>query len=303
MKHSRTALLLAGIGLLAACQTTETLPPTAEAVGAKVRNKVQASMIDAARASEQRDDIGSAIAYYRSAYERDPKAVEAAVGLSRNLRRANRSREAVIIAERGLEVHNREPRLMAELGKAQLASDETLQAIETLSRAGALMPQDWEIPSAIGVAYDRLGRYEDAERWYRRAQKLEPSNPIVLNNYALSLAQSGKLREAIAALERASAMPESGPRIRQNLALMYALLYPRKAHQIKRPIFSSRLIPTERISRRSASAFTIARATSGRLSTPGSVENSSLPSSASETVRTPGRPCMVSTRPAASPAT
>ncbi|MDP6709143.1 MAG: tetratricopeptide repeat protein [Alphaproteobacteria bacterium] len=216
--------MLLAVGLLAACQTTDTQPPVADAdaAGAKVRTKVQASMIDAARASEQRDDTGSAIAYYRSAYERDPKALEAALGLSRNLRRANRPREAMIIAERSLEVHKREPRLMSELGKAQLASSEALMAIETLSRAGALLPGDWEIPSAIGVGYDRLGRYQDAERWYLRALKLEPSNPVVLNNYALSLAQRGELQEAIAALERAIAMPESGPRIRQNLALLHA---------------------------------------------------------------------------------
>ncbi len=221
MKEVWIALAFLTAGSLTACQTTPSSQPK-DPAGEIIRGKVQASMLDAAQASESREDFGSALAYYRSAYERDPAVLEAAVGLARTLRRMGRPREAMIIAERGLELQKRAPDLMAELGKSQLAANDTLEAIETLSRTESLVPEDWRIQSAIGVGYDRLGMHDDAEHWYQKALKLVPSNAVVLNNYALSLAQAGKLDKAIASLEKAAVMPESEPRIRQNLALLHA---------------------------------------------------------------------------------
>ena len=179
-------------------------------------------MLDAAAQAERRGKYDTALGYYRSAYERDAGNVEATLGLARNLRRVLRAREAMVIAERGLEVHKRHPQLMAELGKAQLDANDTLNSIETLSRAGSFLPKDWEIQSAIGVGFDRLGMYDQAVHRYENALAIAPGNAVVLNNLALSLAQSGQLAQAIAMLEKATSSPEVSAQMRQNLALLYA---------------------------------------------------------------------------------
>lgn len=220
MMFRRMMALAASLGIAASCTTTQTTAPKTDTA---LRSKVEASMVDAGREAEKRGDFPSAQAYYRSAYERDGKNVEAALGLSRMLRRLSRPREAMVIAERALEHAKENPRLMAELGKSQLAANDTLDAIESLSRAGSLLPDDWEIQSAIGVGYDRIGMYDQAAHRYEKALAIAPSNAVVLNNYALSLAQIGKLDQAIAMLEKATAMPERSPQMRQNLALLYAM--------------------------------------------------------------------------------
>jgi Flp pilus assembly protein TadD len=65
--------------------------------------------------------------------------------------------------------------------------------------------------------------YEQAERRYRQALDLSPENPVIMNNFSLSLAQAGNLPEALEILERAIGLPEATPRMRQNLALLYAM--------------------------------------------------------------------------------
>jgi Flp pilus assembly protein TadD len=65
--------------------------------------------------------------------------------------------------------------------------------------------------------------YEQAERRYRQALDLSPENAVIMNNFSLSLAQAGNLPEALEILERAIGLPEATPRMRQNLALLYAM--------------------------------------------------------------------------------
>jgi len=222
MNIPQAAALLCGLSLLASCATTAP-QPVADPAAATVRSRVDASVLDAAREAERHGDYPGAQAYYRSAYDRDPKSIEAIVGLSRMLRALSRPREAVTIAERGLLAHERNPQIMAELGKGQLAANDTLQAVESLSRAGALLPDDWEIQSALGVGYDRMSMYDQAVHRYEKALTLKPGNGVILNNYALSLAQAGNLEQAVAMMEKAVSTPERTTQMRQNLALLYAM--------------------------------------------------------------------------------
>jgi Flp pilus assembly protein TadD len=220
----RATALCCCLSVLAGCATTTPQATNSSALSAgSVKERVDASMLDAARDAEKRGDYPSAQAYYRSAYDRDQKNIEAILGLSRMLRALSRPREAVTIAERGLLAHERQPQIMAELGKGELAANDTLKAIESLSRAGVLLPDDWEIQSALGVGYDRLSMYDQAAHRYEKALAMHSGNAVVLNNYALSLAQAGKLEEAVAMLEKAVSAPERTTQMRQNLALLYAM--------------------------------------------------------------------------------
>ena len=56
-----------------------------------------------------------------------------------------------------------------------------------------------------------------------RALELSPNNVFVLNNRALSLAQTGRLDEAIAVLQRIVNGEHSFAQAKQNLALLYAI--------------------------------------------------------------------------------
>lgn len=187
-------------------------------------NRLDRSLYQAAESFEDRRDYVTAVSYYRNLYRRDKNDVGAIVGLSRGLRHLQQAREAQAIVLRALKEAPKNQDLRAELGKVQLALGEPLKAVDTLSRVDAeLKGGRWDVVVALAVAHDRIGMYEQAERRYRQAMKLSPENAVVLNNYALSLAQAERLPEALEILERAAAMPEATPRMRQNLAMLYAM--------------------------------------------------------------------------------
>ena len=204
--------------LLAGCAAESVVQATDSA------SRLDRSLYQAAESFEKRRDYATAASYYRNLYRRDQTDVAAIVGLSRGLRHLQQAREAQAIVLRAMKEAPKDRDLRAELGKVRLALGEPLKAIDALSRVDAEIDgKRWDIKVAMAIAYDRVGMYEQAERRYQQALKLSPENTIVMNNFALSLAQAGRLSEAVEILERAAAMPEATPRMRQNLALLYAM--------------------------------------------------------------------------------
>ncbi|HHJ13298.1 MAG TPA: type IV pilus biogenesis/stability protein PilW [Gammaproteobacteria bacterium] len=69
-------------------------------------------------------------------------------------------------------------------------------ALEKLNKA---IRQDASYAPAhttLAVLYERLGEPKKAEKHYRRAYRLDPANPGMLNNYGRMLCQQGKYAEA-----------------------------------------------------------------------------------------------------------
>ncbi len=215
----RLAVLWCVCGLLlAGCEADPAEKPTDQA------GRLDRSLYQAAESFEKRRDYATATSYYRNLYRRDQTDVGAIVGLSRSLRHLRQAREAQAIILRALKETPKDRDLRAELGKVQLALGEPLKAIDTLSRVDAeIEGKRWDIKIALAIAYDRVGMYAQAERPYRLALKLSPENAVAMNNFALSLAQAGRLTEAVEILERAASLPEATSRMRQNLALLYAM--------------------------------------------------------------------------------
>ncbi len=182
------------------------------------------SLFQAAESFEKRRDYVTAVSYYRNLYRRDQADIEAVVGLSRGLRHLQQAREAQAIVLRALKKTPKDRDLRAELGKVLLSLGEPLKAIDQLSRVDAeIEGKRWDIKVALAIGHDRVGMYEQAERRYRQALELSPENAAVMNNFALSLAQAGRLGEALELLQRAASLPEATPRMRQNLALLFAM--------------------------------------------------------------------------------
>lgn len=204
--------------MVGACQTTAQTTRDSE-MNAKLGNSLE----EAAIASEMRGDYATAASYFGSLYRRNPGDLDSLVRMSRNLRHLSRASEARAVLTRALRERPDEPRLLAELGKVELSLGEPSAALDHLSRATISDAGDWQILSAMGIAYDRLGIYDQAETQYLKALELSPENIAVLNNLGLSLAQAGRLADAVSALERAVGQPETTPQVRQNLALLYAM--------------------------------------------------------------------------------
>jgi len=210
------ATVAAGL-LLAGCLTPNNQPkPGANA-------SLAAAQRQAAQQAEASYNYSDAVGIYQSLYSQNPADLDVALSLARNLRFSGQPQVDIGLVNQLITKHGRTGPLLVELGKAYLAADQDNLALPTLLEAKTSEPNNWEILSTLGVAYDYQGNYADAREAYAQALIASPSNPAVLNNLALSQASSGDLDGAIATLQQAVDQPSASAQTRQNLALLMAL--------------------------------------------------------------------------------
>jgi len=210
------ATVTAGLLLVGCTEMPATLKPEANA-------SLRAAQLQAAHQAEATFNYSDAVDIYQGLYAQSPNDMDLAMSLARNLRFSGKPQSAIGLVSQLIGKEGRTAPLLTELGKAYLAADQDNLALPTLLEAKEKAPQDWEILSTLGVAYDYQGNYADARDAYTQALIASPSNPTVLNNLALSQASSGDLDGAIATLQQAIDQPAATAQTRQNLALMMAL--------------------------------------------------------------------------------
>ena len=195
-----------------ACSTEEKKQETA------ISNMIGA----AAAAAVERRDFAAAANHFGRMYVRDPSNLEVLLQYLESLRRIGAIKDAYRITEKERANHDGDVRFLLARGKVEMAAGKAGDALGTFAHARDLGLRDWELFSAMGIAYDMGRRYDEAGAAYGTALELSPGNPTVLNNMALSMAQAGDIDGAIELLRQV--VFEEGrdnPRIRQNLALLY----------------------------------------------------------------------------------
>lgn len=188
-----------------------------------VARAVEPTLRTAAATAEASNDWKGAAQHWGTLHQRRPGDRDISLSLARAWRYGGLAQQAADLMQTELTRGGRDPRLLAELGKDYLAAERLGLALKALEEARTLVPQDWEIHSAIAVTLDSLARYPEAQAAYQQALALAPDNPVILNNLALSQAQSGQLDAAIETMRRANEQPSAGAQMRQNLALLLAL--------------------------------------------------------------------------------
>ena len=96
------------------------------------------------------------------------------------------------------------------------------KAIESFEKARKLAP-DYDRPvEALGVALKVAGRAKDAAYFYRKLAQLRPNDPIVLNNLAFLISETGgNLDEALRLAGQAQKMSPENPEILDTLGNVY----------------------------------------------------------------------------------
>lgn len=141
---------------------------------------------------------------------------------------------------------------LATKALAALNANDFAKAIELAERAVAKSPRDAGFRALLGNAYFGAGRFSSAEQAYRDSLSLYASQPQVMlklalveislgrpaearelidyahesldpADYGLAMALAGRPNDAIQVLRQAAGGVTSDPRVRQNLALAYAL--------------------------------------------------------------------------------
>jgi Flp pilus assembly protein TadD len=116
------------------------------------------------------------------------------------------------------------PRDPLSQGRALLERGQTTDAIAQLSAAAITSPDLIAANNLLGLAYDRLGRHDEAQVAYERALAAAPADAATLNNLGYSLYLSDRYREALARLRQAARLDPASPQVANNLALVYGRL-------------------------------------------------------------------------------
>jgi tetratricopeptide (TPR) repeat protein len=98
-------------------------------------------------------------------------------------------------------------------------------------RAVELHPRDLEAWMGLAASYDRLRRFDLADRAYEQALKIAGQTPEILNNMGYSFMLRGDYRRARETLLQAAAQDPLNPYIRNNLELLEASFRKGKAVQ------------------------------------------------------------------------
>jgi Flp pilus assembly protein TadD len=201
-----TAMLATGLG---GCQTAG-MPDITGSLGAKAKANPES---DPHRAAE----------VYGERFQANPKDADAALKYGQALRAIGQRAQAVAVLERAAILNPGNKTVLAGWGRALADNGQSQQAFDVLGRAHTPANPDWRILSVQGTTLDKLGRHDEARRYYASALRIMPDEPSVLSNLGMSYLLTKDLPKAEEVLRRAYVSARADSRIRQNLALVVGL--------------------------------------------------------------------------------
>lgn len=95
------------------------------------------------------------------------------------------------------------------------------QSIEFLLKANQIKPTDYDTVVTLGMVNLDAGHYDQAEKWYQAAMKMNSDDVMVLSGLAAATLEKGDAKaaeDAIAKLEKADPNSQDLPQFRQKLA-------------------------------------------------------------------------------------
>ena len=202
-----TAILAAGLG---GCQT---MSDVTGSLTSSSSSKAQPTPEDPQRAAE----------VYGERYRANPKDAQAALAFGQALRTTGQRAQAAAVLEQATIAHPANKELLAAYGRALADNGNSQAAFDVLSRAHSPANPDWRILSVQGTTLDKMGKPEEARRYYASALKIAPEEPSVLSNLGLSYMLTRELPHSEETLRRAYSNPRADGRVRQNLALVVGL--------------------------------------------------------------------------------
>ncbi len=181
------------------------------------------SSVKQADEARKSGDLDTAIPLYGRALEARPNGVEAKLGLGQAYLTVGLSAEAAALFRDVLDRKASDQAARRGLALALISMGQPTLAEQQLEAALLADGRDYRTLNAYGVVLDMMGRHAEAQAKYRQGIELAPDYLPLRGNYGLSLAISGQPQDAIAQLAPLAASRAADGRVRQNLALAYAM--------------------------------------------------------------------------------
>lgn len=179
--------------------------------------------ISSSKTAAAPEDPRQAVEVYGERYRANPKDADAALAYGQALRATGQRAQAAAVLEQATIANPGNKALLAGYGRALADNGNSQAAFDVLSRAHSPANPDWRILSVQGTTLDKMGKHDEARRYYASALKIVPEEPSVLSNLGLSYMLTRELPQAEQTLRRAYGNPRADGRVRQNLALVVGL--------------------------------------------------------------------------------
>src|SRR3954447_5790933 len=198
-----TAILATGLG---GCQTMSDITGSLTSSSSK--------------AQAEPEDPRQAVEVYGERYRANPKDADAALAYGQALRATGQRAQAAAVLEQATIANPGNKALLAGYGRALADNGNSQAAFDVLSRAHSPANPDWRILSVQGTTLDKMGKHDEARRYYAAALKIVPNEPSVLSNLGLSYMLTRELPQAEETLRRAYASSRADGWVRQSFALV-----------------------------------------------------------------------------------
>lgn len=108
-----------------------------------------------------------------------------------------------------------------ELGKALAAAGRDEDAVQHFEQALKLSPSFIDADNELAMALQRTGAVQDAIPLFEKVVAAQPQNTAALSNLALALVQTGKAKDAVAYIQRVLGIAPNDPGAHQILGVAY----------------------------------------------------------------------------------
>lgn len=169
------------------------------------------------------DELAKVVRAYGASYERNPADKGVGLAYASTLQMTGRNDQSLSVMQQVAIAHPQDRDVLSAYGKALAAAGDLEKALETVRRAQTPDHPDWRLLSAEGAILDQLGQTQPARVLYRKALEIEPGEPSILSNLAMSQLLANDLKGAEGTLRQAIGHPAADARVRQNLALVVGL--------------------------------------------------------------------------------
>jgi tetratricopeptide (TPR) repeat protein len=166
--------------------------------------------------------LPDAIKETQRAVDKEPQRKDLQLVLAKYYVRGERYDDALGIYQALLTQDPRSAELLFQLAETQRRKGDLNAATDTFRRCSQAAPVDTMCLTQLGVILDGTGRHEQAKPIYQQILKIQPDQPVALNNLAFIKAQEGvDLDEALTMAQRARQKMPNAPEVSDTLGLIY----------------------------------------------------------------------------------
>ena len=158
----------------------------------------------------------------RDQLKQTPNRVDYQMAIANIEYRASRWADAANDYQKLIDKNPKSAELYLRLGETRRLSGDVNAGITAFKKAQELNPKDAMPVLQLGMLYDTNGRNDDARKCYEEVLKMQPDNPVALNNLAYAKADDGvDLDQALTFAQRAQQKRPDDLDVMDTLGLIY----------------------------------------------------------------------------------